>query len=99
MKLKLNALDHPKIVAEAIALVNARFRAISSLQKIIVEVYEDGPNDHIRREMKSRGWTISATEHVEQSGSDRFFGDVKDNYGYDNNSGNDNYDIDDDSDY
>jgi hypothetical protein len=42
------------------------FKAISSLQEIIVEVYEDGPSDHIRREMKNHGWTISATEYVEE---------------------------------
>jgi hypothetical protein len=47
-----------KIVAEALALVDARFGAVSSLQAIIVEVDEDGPSDHIRREMKSHGWTI-----------------------------------------
>jgi hypothetical protein len=100
MELKLDALDHPKIVAEALALVGARFRAISSLQEIIVEVYEDGPSDHIRREMKSHGWTISTTEHVEELGSDRSFGDIEDDdhrYNYD--IGDDDYDIDNDSDY
>lgn len=100
MELKLHALDSPKIVAQAIALVNARFRAISSLQEIIVEAYEDGPSDHIRREMKSHGWTISATEHMEESGSDRSFGDIEDDdYRYDDDSGDDDYDIDDDSDF
>ena len=93
MELELDALDSPKIVAQAIALVDARFRAISSLQEIIVEVYEDGPSDHIRREMKSHGWTISATKHVEESGSDRSF-----DYGYDYDGGDD-YDIDNDSDF
>lgn len=66
MEVKLDALDHPKIIAEALALVDARFRAFSSLQEIIVEVYEDGLSDHIRREMKNHGWTISATEYVEE---------------------------------
>ena len=104
MELELDALDHPKIVAEAMALVNTRFRAISTLQEILVEVYEDGPNDHIRREMKSHGWTISGKEHVEESCSDRSFGDFEDiDYGYnddDDDSGDykDEYDIDNDSD-
>ena len=60
MEVRLEALDYPKIVAEGLALVDARFRAISSLQEIIVEVYEDGPSDYIRREMKNHGWTIRA---------------------------------------
>jgi hypothetical protein len=62
MELKLDALDHLKIVAEALALVDASFRAISSLQGIIVEVYEDGPSNHIRRKMESHGWIINVTE-------------------------------------
>ncbi|MCJ1402140.1 hypothetical protein MMC11_005359 [Xylographa trunciseda] len=102
MELKLDALDHPKIVAKAMALVNARFRAISTLQEIIVEVCEDGPNDYIRREMKGHGWTIRVIEDVEESGSDRSFGNSEEfDHGYDNDSGNDEdkYDIDNDSDF
>ena len=100
MEVKLDTLDHPKIVAKALALVNARFRAISSLQEIIVEVYEDGPSGYIRREMKNQGWTISATEYVEESDFDRSFSDVEDDdYRYDDDSGGDDYDIDDDSDF
>jgi hypothetical protein len=101
MEVKPDALDYPKIVAEALALVDARFRAISSLQEIIVEVYEDGPSDHIRREMKNHGWTISATEYVEESDFDRSFSDIEDDdYRYDDDdSGGDDYGIDDDSDF
>ncbi|XTI92297.1 hypothetical protein V2W45_1496829 [Cenococcum geophilum] len=77
MEVKLDALDHPKIVAEALALVDARFRAFSSLQEIIVEVYEDGPSNHIRREMKNHGWTISATEYVEEPDFDRSFSEIE----------------------
>ncbi|KAF4633894.1 hypothetical protein G7Y89_g4221 [Cudoniella acicularis] len=102
MEVKLDALDYPKVVGEALALVDARFRAISSLQEIIVEVYEDGPSDHIRREMKNRGWTISTTEYVEESDFDRSFSDIQDDYyRYDDDSGGggDDYDIDDDSDF
>ena len=59
IEMRLDALDYPKIVAEALALVDACFRAILSLQEIIVKVYEDGPSDRIRREMKNHGWTIT----------------------------------------
>jgi hypothetical protein len=100
MELWLDALDNPKIVTEALLLVNTRFRAISSLQEIVVEVYEDGPSDYIRRKMESHGWTVSATEYVEEWGTDRSLGDTEDDwdhdYGYDDD---DDYDIDNDSDF
>jgi hypothetical protein len=106
MEVKLDALDHPKIVAEALALVNARFRAISSLQEIIVEVYEDGPSGYIQREMKNHRWAISATEYVKESDFDRSFSDIEDDdyrygddYRYYDGGGGDDYDIDDDSDF
>lgn len=100
MEVRLEALDYPKIVAEGLALVDARFRAISSLQEIIVEVYEDGPSDYIRREMKNHGWTIREIEYVEESDFNRFFSDTEDDdYRYDDYSGGDDYDIDDDSDF
>lgn len=49
-------------------------------------MYEDGPSDHIRREMESHGWTISA-KHVEEEAFDMSFGDNEqdhedDNYGF-----------------
>ena len=53
MELGLDALDSPRITAQTIALVDARFR---SIQEIIIEVYEDGPNDHIRWQMKNHAW-------------------------------------------
>ena len=56
MELSLDALDNSKVTGEALALVNTHFRAILSLQEIIVEVYEDGLSDHARRVMKSHGW-------------------------------------------
>jgi hypothetical protein len=88
MEVRLDALDYPKIVAEALALVDTRFRAISSLQETIVEVYDNSPS-HIRREMKNHGGTISVTEYVEESDFNRSLSDIKDN----------DYDIDDDSDF
>jgi len=64
-------------------------------------LYEDGPSDHIRRKIESHGWTISITEYVEEEDFDRSFSDFEsDDYGY--NSGrdtDDNYDIDNDSDF
>ncbi|ERF77024.1 hypothetical protein EPUS_06892 [Endocarpon pusillum Z07020] len=94
MELTLDALDSPETVAQAITLVDARFRAISSLQEIIVEVYEDGPSDDIRTEMKSHGWTISATKKGKELGSDSSFDDIGVDY-----DRYDDYDIDNDSDF
>jgi hypothetical protein len=103
MELGLDALDNPNIVTEALTLVNTRFRAISSLQNIIVEVYDDGPSGYIRRKMENHGWTVSTIEYVEEWGSDRSFGDSEDDwdhdYGYDDDDDDDAYDIDNDSDF
>jgi len=103
IELRLDALDNPKVVTEALKLVNTHFRAISSLQEIIVEVYKDGPSDHIRRKIESHGWTISITEYVEEEDFDRSFSDFEyDDYGYDSggdDDDNDTYDIDNDSDF
>ena len=103
MELRLDALDNPKIVTEALKLVDTRFRAISSLQEIIVEVYEDGPSDHMRRKMESHGWTISTTENVEEEDFDRSFSDFEyGDYSYGDDCGDDDYDdydIDNDSDF
>lgn len=99
MALRLDGLDDPEVVTEALKLVNTRFRAISSLQEIIVEVYEDGPSDCLRRKMESHGWTISTTENVEEEDFEH------DDYGYDSGGDDDDdvddddYDIDSDSDF
>jgi hypothetical protein len=66
-----------------------------TLQEIIVEVYEDGPSDHIQKEIKNHGWTISATKYVEESD----YIEDDDDYHYDHDSGGDDYDIDNDSDF
>jgi len=103
MELRLDELDSPKIVAEALTLVNTRFRAISSLQDIIVEVYDDGPSGYIRKEKENHGWIVSTTEYVEEWDSDMSFGGFEDDrdldYGYDDDDDEDAYDIDNDSDF
>jgi hypothetical protein len=90
MELRLDALDSPKVVTEALKLVNTHFRAISSLQEIIIKVYEDSPSDHTRRKMESHGWTISTTEYVEEDDHDLSFSDFEDyDYGYDSSGDDD----------
>jgi hypothetical protein len=91
MESKLDSFVNPRIVAKALALVDAQFRAISSVQEIIVEVYDDGPSSDTRRKMESQGWTITAVERVEELDCDRSLDDFEDD--------DDEYDIDDDSDY
>ena len=51
-----------------------------NLEDIIVEVYEDGPSDYIRRKMENYGWIVSTIEYVEEWGSDRSFGDFEDDW-------------------
>jgi hypothetical protein len=68
-----------------LALVDACFRAISSLEGIVVEVYEDGLGTDIRRKMESHGWAITIMERVEESDFDGSFSDYGDyDYGYNN---------------
>ncbi len=102
MELTFNPLDNPKVITKALKLVNTHFRGLSSLQEIIVEVYKDGPSDHIRREMESHGWTISIAEYVEEEDLGRSLSDFEDNdHGYNSrgDDDDDDYDIDDDSDF
>lgn len=102
MELQLDSLDNPKAAAEALELVNTHFRAISSLQEIIVKVYQDGPSDYLRKKMESHAWTISTTEHVEEEQSEEMFNDFEfDRYGSDADEDDyeDDYDIDNDSDF
>ncbi|KAF5602479.1 hypothetical protein FPCIR_1820 [Fusarium pseudocircinatum] len=105
MEVRLDNLDHYSIATEALHLVNTHFRAIPSLPEIILEVYEDGPSDSLRRKMKSYGWVLSENPFEEEEYWDRRFSDIdSEDYGYgyydDNNSyDDDDYDIDNDSDF
>lgn len=102
MEYNLDALDNLHIINEALTLVATRFRIFASLQEIIVEVYEEGPSDHIRKQMKNHGWTINTKEY-EQEDSERSFGYLEEyEYDYDDDrysDDEDEYDIDNDSDF
>lgn len=94
------------MVSKALRLVNAHFRAISSLKKVVVEVYEDDPRDHIRRNYESHGWTVSThtTEYLEENDFNRSFSDCEYNDndyddGGDNDDDDKSYDIENDSDF
>ena len=100
---RLDALDNHKVVTEALKLVDTHFRAIPSLQEIIVEVYEDGPSKHVRKEMESHRWTIHTVENVKEESFDGCVSGFEyDDYGYDTGDDDyddDKYDIDNDSDF
>lgn len=113
MERRLDNLEHPKIVTEALKLVDARFRAISSLREkpppyhdggypvlsIIVEVYKDSLNDDIRRKMESHGWIFDTAEDVGEEDYNTSFSDFDcDDIGW-GYDGGDDYDIDNDSDF
>ncbi|KAG9250364.1 uncharacterized protein F5Z01DRAFT_629682, partial [Emericellopsis atlantica] len=63
---RLDQLDHFGVAAEALELVNARFRAISSTQEIILEVYENRPGYQVRKKMEDLGWKFSTSVYVEE---------------------------------
>ncbi|KAF7590108.1 hypothetical protein BBP40_003264 [Aspergillus hancockii] len=87
----------PEIVTEVLAEIDAHFRAISSLQEIIVEVYKDGISDFTRMEMESHGWVIRV---VEGEWDERSWGDFEDDDRfYSDDYDVDDYDIDNDSDF
>lgn len=89
------------IIPEVLDIVDAHFRAIPSLQEIIVEVYES-VRSSIPDQLKNHGWTVSIIEDMEVD-YERGYSDIEDDhddyddYRYD--SGGDDYDIDNDSDF
>ncbi|KAI8949459.1 hypothetical protein F4801DRAFT_580423 [Xylaria longipes] len=102
MELKLDSLNNHKVATEALKLVDTHFRAILSLQEIILEADEVSPSGYIREKMKSYGWTISTIEYVEADWDNSFSDFDFDDDGYGGGSGdddNDDYDIDNDSDF
>ncbi|KAF5648036.1 dynamin family [Fusarium sp. NRRL 52700] len=99
-----NLDDDGSIATEALNLVDTHFRAIPSSPEIILEVYEDRPSDSLRRNMKSYGWVLSENPSEEEEYWDRRFSDADSDdygYGYDgyNSYNDDEYDIDNDSDF
>ncbi|CZR68025.1 uncharacterized protein PAC_17924 [Phialocephala subalpina] len=62
-------LDSSPIAVEALDLLDARFKAISSLKEVIVDVYvydDKRLSDDLRKKMRDCGWTIKVTK-LEQS--------------------------------
>ena len=87
---------NPLIADEALRLVHAEFKTISTVADIIVKVYEDRPSDHVKHIMQSYGWIISTTEHIEVE-EDWSRGWSDDEYRL--SDYHDDYDIDNDSDF
>ncbi|KAJ5682062.1 uncharacterized protein N7477_002002 [Penicillium maclennaniae] len=97
----LDSFDSPSICARALALIDARFRAISSLQEIVIEVYEEGPSTYIRKKMESHGWILKVVEsvEVEEWDVDRSWDDFEDDEYLHDDDDDDDYDTDNDSDF
>ena len=81
MEFAIDALDSPRTAAEALVLVNARFKAISSLKEVIVNVYDETPSDDLRKKIRGCGWIIKVTELEESDGVGLF--DEYDDYAED----------------
>jgi hypothetical protein len=65
MESAIDAPDSPR--AAALPLVDARFKAISSLKEIIVNVYDAPLSCDLREKMRSCGWTIEGTWEESES--------------------------------
>ena len=103
MEVRLDNLDHYTLATEALHLVDNHFRAMRSPPEIILEVYEDGPSDCLRKRMESYGWILSKNTVAEEDCWDSRFSDFNSDdygygYGYDYGD-DDDYDIDNDSDF
>ncbi|KAK4154705.1 hypothetical protein C8A00DRAFT_14217 [Chaetomidium leptoderma] len=95
MQIRLDNLENPNVAAEALKLADTSFRAISSLQEIILQLPGDTPMDHTRTVMGSCGWTLRMTDHVMEEAWG--FSDSDDSeYGYDYDD--DDCSVEDDSD-
>lgn len=103
-ELRLDALDHNGLISEALAKVDRVFRGIQSLREMRVIVYEEAPNDYTRREMTRLEWQIITIPEESEFGGG--ISDYDDNYDddYDHRSmfdsiSDEDYDIDNDSDF
>ncbi|KAF5603814.1 uncharacterized protein FSUBG_7063 [Fusarium subglutinans] len=103
IKSRLDNLDYYSIATKMLHLVNTHFKAIPSLPEIILEVYEDGPSDSLRRKMKSYGWVLSENAFEEEKYWDGRLSHIdSDDYGYDDDNNSydgDDYDTDNDRDF
>ena len=63
MEEAIDALDSPRAATKVLVLVDARFKAISSLKEVIVNVYDEPPNDDLRKKIHDYAWTIKVTEY------------------------------------
>lgn len=94
MEADLDALDHPRVVSEALKLVYTCLKATSSSPEIIVKVYKDGPSGYVRNTMKSHGWTINTIEYNEDEDEDsRGRGLSNDGLDYSDSYGDGDYDV------
>jgi hypothetical protein len=83
--LSIDSLNNPSAAAEALALVDMRFKAIPSVKEIIVNVYDETPSLGLRDKMRGCGWIVTewgGLEAVRDFGSDDEF-DRYDDYDYD----------------
>jgi hypothetical protein len=90
MELYLDALDSSGSINRTFSLIDTRILQFPRLQRIIIEVYDDGRSSYIRTEMDRLGWVFSAVEPIEDFDYDRHFSDFdEDDYLDDAFSGDD----------
>ncbi|KAI9148814.1 hypothetical protein HJFPF1_10856 [Paramyrothecium foliicola] len=92
----LHSLNNEKLAIEALGMIHSHFKAISTLQEIILHVYEKGTYDEIRRHMSSYGWTFKKIPQVHYDAEAEMDDLGEENYG---DHGYDDYDDYDDAYY
>lgn len=99
---QLKSADNIEHMDVALTLVDNLFRASSSLKEVIVEMYKDEENDHVKGKMQRLGWKMRAMEHWDAWGNNSLGDGGFDDRSIENDYeslNDDEYDIDNDSDY
>jgi hypothetical protein len=85
MEICLDEAESPRAAEQALALVDARLKAIPSLQELLVHVYDEPINIPLREKMRDYGWIIKIAERDQweiDGRSDDYDYDI-DYHGYD----------------
>jgi hypothetical protein len=78
MEIRLDEFDSPRAADQALALVDARLKAIPSLQELLVHVYGEPINLALREKMRDYGWIIKISEQ-----NQREIDELLEDYDYD----------------
>lgn len=78
MEILLDEFDGPRAADQALALVDTRLKAIPSLQKFLVNVYDEPINLALREKLRDCGWIIKISKR-----NQREMDELSEDYDYD----------------